>query len=349
MALNEINRATGHGQLFDTVFAYENYPIDTAALTGDHSLAITEIRSREYNHYPLTMQATPGKELGFRFEYDTDVFDAATVQTLTERLQRMLVAMTDDPTRALSSLDLLDESERARLDAVGNRAVLSAPAATPVSVPVLFGEWVVGAPGAVAVSSEGYSLTYRELDEASNRLAHMLVRQGAGLGQCVGLLVSRSVEAVVAMLAVLKSGAAYVPIDPGLPAARLGFVLSDAAPVAVITNAELAGRLDGHEVAVVDIDDPAIDAQPGTALPAPGAEAIAYVIYTSGTTGCPRGGGHHGNVTQLLGSLDAGLPVAGCGRSVIRWRLTFRCGRSLCAAARWPGGGGARCGGRCAR
>ncbi|ORB10749.1 condensation domain-containing protein, partial [Mycobacterium noviomagense] len=108
LALNEINRATGHGQLFDTVFAYENYPIDTAALTGDHSLAITEIRSREYNHYPLTMQATPGKELGFRFEYDTDVFDAATVQTLTERLQRMLVAMTDDPTRALSSLDLLD-------------------------------------------------------------------------------------------------------------------------------------------------------------------------------------------------------------------------------------------------
>ena len=87
---------------------YENYPIDTAALSGVHELAITEFTSREYNHYPLTVAALPGRELGLRVEYDTEVFDAAGIETLIERLQRVLVAMTADPTRRLSSIDVLD-------------------------------------------------------------------------------------------------------------------------------------------------------------------------------------------------------------------------------------------------
>ncbi len=93
------------------------------------------------------------------------------------------------------------------------------------------------------------------------------------------------------MLAVLKTGAAYLPIDPAHPDARIGFVLGDAAPIAAITTAGLRPRLAGHDVLVVDIDDPAIDSQPSTALPAPAAEDIAYLIYTSGTTGVPEGGG----------------------------------------------------------
>ena len=98
---------------------YENYPIDTAALSGADGLAITEFTSREYNHYPLTVQALPGDELGLRVEFDTDVFDAASIEALIERLQRVLVAMTADPTRRLSSMDVLDDGEHARLDEVG--------------------------------------------------------------------------------------------------------------------------------------------------------------------------------------------------------------------------------------
>ena len=98
---------------------YENYPIDTAALAGAHELAITEFTSRESNHYPLTVQALPGAELGLRVEFDTDVFDAASIEALIERLQRVLVAMTADPTRRLSSMDVLDAGEHARLDEVG--------------------------------------------------------------------------------------------------------------------------------------------------------------------------------------------------------------------------------------
>ena len=121
--------------------------------------------------------------------------------------------MTADVTRRLSSVDLLDEGERAGLDGWGNRAVLSEPA-TGVSIPVLFAAQVARSPEAVAISFEGRSMTYRELDEAANRLAHLLAGQGAGPGECVALLFSRSAEAIVAILAVLKTGAAYLPIDP---------------------------------------------------------------------------------------------------------------------------------------
>ena len=250
--------------------------------------------------------------IGGAVEFRTDVFDAASIEALIGRLQRVLVAMTADPTRRLSAVDLLDEGEHARLDELGNRAVLSAGASSAMSVPVLFVARVAQTPDAVALVCEGLSMTYRELDEAANRLAHLLAGQGVGPGECVALLVERSAEAVVAILAVLKTGAAYLPIDLGLPADRIGFMLADAAPVAVITTTGLADRLDGFDVVVIDVTDPRIDSQPSTALPAPGPDDIAYLIYTSGTTGAPKGVGitHH-NVTQLLASLDAGLPAAG--------------------------------------
>jgi non-ribosomal peptide synthetase component F len=121
----------------------------------------------------------------------------------------------------------------------------------------------------------------------------------------VALLFSRSAEAIVAMLAVLKTGAAYLPIDPALPAARIEFMIADGAPITALTTAELRPRLDGCDVAVIEVDDPAIATQPSTALPWPDPADIAYLIYTSGTTGVPKGVAiTHYNVTRLLTSLD---------------------------------------------
>ena len=126
-----------------------------------------------------------------------------------------------------------------------------------------------------------------------------------------------------------------------MPDARIEFMLADAAPIAAITTAGLADRLDGCDLPVIDIDDPRIDTQPSTALPAPAPDDIAYLIYTSGTTGVPKGVAitHH-NVTQLLASLDAGSPAARhrCGRSAIPMASTSRCGRSgarCCTAGGW--------------
>ena len=311
LALSEIHRITGHDQLFDTLFVYENYPIDTTAPVGVDGLAITEFTSRESTHYPLTVQATPGPELGLRVEFDADVFDTGSIEALIERLQKVLVAMTADPTRRLSSMDVLDEAEHARLDEIGNRAVLSQPATAPVSIPVVFAAQVARAPEAVAISFEGRSLRYRDLDEAANRLAHLLAGRGVGPGQCVALLLERSAQAIVAMLAVLKTGAAYLPIDLALPDARIGFMLTDAAPTAVITAAGLRSRLEGCDLRVIDVNDPAVDSCPCTGLPAPAPDDIAYLIYTSGTTGVPKGVAitHH-NLTHLAESLPTHLPAA---------------------------------------
>ena len=128
-----------------------------------------------------------------------------------------------------------------------------------MSIPALFAAQVARAPEAVALVCGEVSWTYRELDEAANRLAHLLSGQGVGPGECVALLLARSAEAIVAILAVLKTGAAYLPIDPALPAARIGFMLDDAAPIAAITTAGLRSRLDGCELLVIDVDDPAVD------------------------------------------------------------------------------------------
>ena len=165
-------------------------------------------------------------------EFRTDVFDAASIEALIERLERVLVAMTTDPTRRLSSIDLLDVGEHARLDEVeqpggvdpaGNYAGVDSGVVRRAGGP---------RPGGGGADLRGALVTYRELDEAANRLAHLLAGHGVGPGECVALLFSRSAEAIVAMLAVLKTGAAYLPIDPAPPAARIGFMLADAAPIA---------------------------------------------------------------------------------------------------------------------
>src|SRR5271163_3385644 len=220
--------------------------------------------------------------------------------------------MTADASRMLSSTDSLDEAQHACLDGWGNRAALTQPGTTPVSIPVLFAAQAARTPDAVALSCGGRSMTYRELEEAANRLAHLLASHGVGPGACVALLFPRSAEAIVAILGTLKTGAAYLPIDPALPAARMAFMVGDAAPMAAITTTGLAEQLDGCELLVIDVNDPAVDTQPGTAPPGPAPDDVAHIIYTSGTTGVPKGVAvtQH-NVTQLFDSLDAGLELAG--------------------------------------
>ncbi|WP_156675079.1 non-ribosomal peptide synthetase, partial [Mycobacterium sp. E2989] len=256
-----------------------------------------------------------GDHLLFGIEGAGQQFPDFAVADIAERLRRVLAAMTADPARGLLSIDPSNAEEAARLDSWGNRAVLTRPA-VPATIPELFAGQVARAPEAVAVTFDGRSMTYRELDEAANRLAHRLIERGARPGGCVALLLPRCADAVTAMLAVLKTGAAYLPIDPGLPQARIGFMLADAGPVAVLTTAELRRVVDGRAVTVIDIADPAVEARTATTLSAPSADDVAYLIYTSGTSGEPKGVAvTHQNVTQLLRSLYSDHP----GRAWAQW------------------------------
>ena len=255
--------------------------------------------------------------IGGAVEFRTDVFDAASIEALIERLERVLVAMTADPTRRLSSMDLLDAGEHARLDEIGNRAVLTQPAPTPVSIPVLFAAQVARTPEAVAMSCGGRSWTYRELEEAANRLAHLLAGQGAGPGAVCG-------AAVVPVGRGDRGDSGGAQDRGGLSADRPG---AAGGADRVHGRRCRADRRDHHRRAgrrgwtgatwlVIDVDDPRIDTQPSTALPAPAPDDIAYLIYTSGTTGVPKGVAvtHH-NVTQLL-DVTGCRPGAGAGTGV---------------------------------
>ncbi|WP_131810778.1 non-ribosomal peptide synthetase, partial [Mycobacterium intracellulare] len=311
-------RSLAHHPLIQVVLAWQNFAREDGVPAG---LALGDLQvtplAADTRVARMDLTFTLGERwtsagdpagIGGSVEFRTDVFDAATIEALIERLERVLIAVTAEPSRVLSSVDVLDAGEHARLDEIGNRAALTPTASPSPSIPAVFAAQLTRAPEAVAISSDGRSMTYRELDEASNLLAHLLTAQGAGPGQCVALLFNRCAEAVVAMLAVLKTGAAYLPIDPAHPAERIAFVVADAAPIVAITTAALAGRLDGCDLTVIDVADPRIDGFPDTGLPAPDPDDIAYVIYTSGTTGVPKGVAiTHRNVTELLGSLDPSL------------------------------------------
>ncbi len=310
-------RSLTHHPLVQVMMAWQNLPWQDDSQAATSSLGGMQAAPLEADTQTARMDLTislverwnAGEPAGITgsVEFRTDVFDAASIQTLIERLARVVQSLTADPAGKLSSINLLDTGDHARLDGWANRAVL-AESVTAVPIPVVFAEQVAHDPHAVAVVCGTSSWTYRELDDASNRLAHLLVDQGAGPGECVALLLNHSAEAIIAILAVLKSGAAYVPIDPMVPDTRIEFMVADAAPVAAVTTAELRTRLDGGGLSVIDLADARIAAQPDTALSGPAADDVAYLIYTSGTTGVPKGVAiTHKNVTQFLGAVDPAL------------------------------------------
>ncbi|SKH62683.1 D-alanine--poly(phosphoribitol) ligase, subunit 1 [Mycobacteroides abscessus subsp. bolletii] len=313
--LNPI-RSLAHHPLVQVALAWQNLPWqDTGPADG---LRLGDLRVEPLSVDTQTARMDLTFSLGERWtmagepagiagavEFRTDVFDADSIEALIARWQRVVVSMTADPSRRLSSIDVLDEAEHTRVDRWGNRELLNRPPAVRRSVPALFAEQAARVPHAVAISFNGRELTYRELDQASDQLAHRLIAQGVRPGESVALLTERCPEAVVAMLAVLKTGAAYLPIDPALPDVRVEFMIGDAAPTAAITTADLTDRLAGYALTVIDVGDIAEGASSGagSSLPLPSPDDIAYIIYTSGTTGVPKGVAiaHH-NVTALMGS-----------------------------------------------
>ncbi|MFF4674104.1 amino acid adenylation domain-containing protein, partial [Streptomyces sp. NPDC001279] len=301
VALSDIETEVPSGTaLFETLVVFENYPVDADA-AARHGVGLREVEAVEATNYPLTLIAGGGRGdtggLSMDLAYDPLLFDPVTARRLAEHLARMVRELTSGEAATLADVAPLSPYEARRAAHWGTGRDGSAP--------VAFGEWFAGRAAvhadAPALAWGGEEVSYRELDERADRMAGLLRARGVRLESRVAVMLPRSPEWVVTVIAVLRAGGVYVPVDPGWPAERLDYVLSDCGATVLVTDrtgADALGaapaRPGGAAPVVLTVDDPAlVRADAGAAarpvrVPVP-ASAAAYVIYTSGSTGRPKG------------------------------------------------------------
>ncbi|MFJ3583269.1 amino acid adenylation domain-containing protein [Streptomyces sp. NPDC090127] len=292
LGLAEIQRIAGGGELFDTLVVFENYPSGDLAHDGDQdTLRLTGAEVLDAVHYPLALIVEQGAGgLALRFKYDAARLDQLDVAVIAHRFEALLRTLVADPARQVARVGLLSDREAERLTAL-NATTRPLPD-EDATLASLFAAQAARTPAAPAVVFEGTTLSYAELDRRAEALARRLRARGAGPEQFVAVAVPRSAELMVALLAVHKAGAAYLPVDLDYPADRVAFMLADSGARTVVTTADAAGRLPGAaDLAHVLVDRDEEPLAPGTdtaAVPAR-PDHPAYLIYTSGSTGRPKG------------------------------------------------------------
>ncbi|MDH6707869.1 amino acid adenylation domain-containing protein [Kitasatospora sp. MAA19] len=320
-------RGLDRNPLFQVMFAGLSDPTASLRLVGTEVEQIDVDNGTAKVDLSLVIADRPTGTTG-TVAFDTDLFDRASVERLVGHYLRLLDAASSDPDRPVSRLDLLTEAEREALLVAANATDEPFPA--DLCVHELVEEQARLTPDAVAVRCGAQRLTYRELDCRANQLARHLRARGARPERLVGVCLPRSADLVVALLAVLKSGAAYLPLDPDLPAQRMSFMLADAEVPLLLTQRSLADRLPQHGAATVWMDAEArlVAALPEDRLPPLATPAnLAYSIYTSGSTGRPKAVlvPHEGVVNYLvvrgrqldLGEADVVASVASISFDVI--------------------------------
>ncbi|MGK5549592.1 amino acid adenylation domain-containing protein, partial [Streptomyces sp. URMC 127] len=298
LGLAGIQRLTGMPELFNTTTVFENYPLDATTLEEVHpGLRVRNVSASDGTHYPVSLAVVPGRRLHLRWKYRPDLVERGAAEATAARLRLLLETIAADSGRLVGQSDILTAEEQHRLLVAWND---TARPVRQANLPELFEEQAARTPGRPAVLHEGASLSYAELNARANRLAHRLIAYGAGPEDVVAVVLPRSADLLVALLAVLKAGAAYLPVDPASLSARLSLILDGIRPAAVLTTAESADRLPGtggRPLLLLDAGDPAgevsryPDTNPRDAdRVAPLSPANpAYVIYTSGSTGVPKG------------------------------------------------------------
>ncbi|MGW3912507.1 amino acid adenylation domain-containing protein [Streptomyces sp. NPDC005070] len=283
------DRTTAYQPLFQVMLAWQFvWPeIEVPGLRG--TLVWPGTETAKFDLFLNIVPDASGRAYG-RLEYATELFDHATAETLVDRYVRVLRQVVADPRTGLGAVDVLTETERAGL-ARSNETAAPVPAAT---VPELVTAQAVRTPQATAVVCGRTSLSYGELEVRAGRLAAVLREQGVGPDVLVAVALPRSADLVVALLAVLKAGGAYLPIDPAFPSARVGLLLDTGRPALVLTDHDTAHTVAGCRPPLLHLDDldldlsldgPVVDASTAGIGP----DHLAYVMFTSGSTGTPKG------------------------------------------------------------
>ncbi|MEG3918364.1 amino acid adenylation domain-containing protein [Microcoleus sp. T3_A4] len=289
--------------LFDSLVVFENYPLESSLQKRVKNLEIESVLSFEKTNYALTLTVVPGEELALKIGYNSNRFEDSAIARMLGHLQTLLEGMTANPERKLSELPLLSAAERQQLLVQWNDTQADYPKNS--SIHELFAAQTERTPDAVAAICENEQLTYRELNAKANQIAHYLQSLGVKREVLVGICLERSLEMLVAILGILKVGAAYVPVDPAYPQERRSFMLADAKVPMLLTQKNLLETLPEHSAKVVCIDaeweeiSRQSDRNPAVKVPA---ENLAYVLYTSGSTGTPKGvlGTHRGTVNRCF-------------------------------------------------
>ncbi|MBO1049494.1 MAG: amino acid adenylation domain-containing protein [Dolichospermum sp. DEX182a] len=288
--IQALSQVPGGTPLFDTIVVVENYPINNSLLNEDSSLQISDIDGSEQTNYPVTVIVIPGDELLVKISYDTALFEETTMGRMLGHLQTIFSAIVENPAATVGELPLLSAAERHQLLVEWNDTASEYP--IDKCIHQLFASQVEKTPDAVAVVFENQQLTYRQLNQKANQLAHHLQTLGVKPEFLVGICVERSLEMVVGLLGILKAGGAYLPLDPYYPSERLSYMLADAGVEILLTQQNLLSSLSSHPARVIclDTDWPTIAQHSHKNLDvAVCADNLVYVIYTSGSTGQPKG------------------------------------------------------------
>jgi aspartate racemase len=287
--------------LFQVIFNFENLPRADARA---HGLSVEEFEfDSKVAAFDLSLEIVENFEgLVCSFEYNTDLFEAASIDLMSGRFLMLLEGIINDPDQRVSALPIMAEAERHRLLVTWNDTRTDYPRYTTIHQ--LFEAQVEQTPNAVAVLFNDQHLTYDQLNRRANQLAHYLQRNGVGPEVCVGLCLERSPEMIVTMLAILKAGGAYVPLDPDYPMERLSFMVADTQASVLVTQQGLLAELPklSGPALCLDRDWTTVEQHPETdPVGQATADSLAYVMYTSGSTGKPKGTCiSHRNVVRLV-------------------------------------------------
>ena len=251
--------------------------------------------------FDLALTMWEDGDLQCQFEYNTDIFEPSTMNRLARHFEKLLTEVVENPDQRVAKIPLMSREEREQVVVDWNRTTADYP--KDLSLPSAFERQVNRSPDATALRFAGRKWSYRELNDEANRLAHRLIEKGVGSDSLVGVFLERSPEMVMAVLGVLKTGAAYVPLDPAYPVERLKFLIQDASLLSLVTHSSLKDRLPDNvqNIVVCDTGDP-LSKQP-TTNPSRSvtSDQRAYVIYTSGSTGTPKGveGTHRASMNRF--------------------------------------------------